>query len=67
MKSFLFISFIILVTTSNIPSLTEVMNYISSAINNNVKIKNIKVWALDNYWEHELIPSVSQYLFEEIE
>ena len=67
MKSFLFISFIILVTSSNIPSLTEVMNYISSAINSNVKIKNIKVWALENYWEHELIPSVSQYLFEEID
>ena len=67
MKWLLFISFIILVTSSNIPSLTEVMKYISSAINKNVKIKTIKVWALQNYWEHDLIPSVSQYLFEEIE
>lgn len=67
MKSILFISILILISTSEIPSLNEVMNYIVSITNNYIKIKKIKVWALENYWEHELVPSVSKYLFEDID
>ena len=67
MKSLLFIYFIILIKSSTIPTLEEVMDYFSTNANKFITIKNIKVWALENYWEHELIPSVSKYLFEEIE
>lgn len=66
MKYLIFIFLFILSTSSNIPTLEEVMNYISLIINKTIKIKNIKVWALENYWEHQLIPRKSKYLFEEI-
>ena len=48
------------------PIIQEVMNYVSSIINKKIRTKKIKVWALENFWEHELIPSVSKYLFEDI-
>ena len=68
MKCIVFILLLVL-TVSSIadPSLDEVMDYISSAINYNIDVRKIKVWALEDYWEHLLIPSVCQYLFEEIE
>ena len=66
MKSLLFISFFIAIITDD-PTLQEVMNYLVSVSNERVRIKSIKVWASENYWEHELIPSVSKYLFEDIE
>ena len=67
MNSFLFLSTLILISSSDDPTLEEVMNYLISVSNDRVRVKNIKVWALENYWEHELIPSVSKYLFEDIE
>ena len=67
MRAILFLSILILMSAINIPSLNDVMNYITSISNNKIKIKTIKVWALEQYWEHELIPSVSQYLFEDID
>ena len=68
MKSLLFISILILIACSEEePTLEEVMNYIESVANNRIRIKKIKVWALKNYWEHDLVPSVSKYLFEDIE
>ena len=67
MKILILTSILFLVLTSEIPSLQEVMNYISTITNKNIRIKKIKVWALKDYWEHELMPSVSKYLFEEIE
>ena len=67
MKSFLLILLFALLTSSDTtPSLTEVMDYISSVTNTKIKTKKIKVWALENNYEHELIPSVSLYLFEDI-
>jgi hypothetical protein len=68
MKSILLISFLVLIISStNDPSLYEVMDYISSSvINYKIKVKNIRVWALEDYYRHELIPSVSLYLFEDI-
>ena len=67
MNSFLFLSTLILISSSDDPTLEEVMNYLISVSNDRVRVKNIKVWALENYWEHELIPSVSKHLFEDIE
>ena len=66
MKFLIILSIFFLVKTSSTPTLDEVMTYVSSITNNKIKIKNIKVWALQDYWVHELIPSVSKYLFEEI-
>ena len=66
MKFLIILSIFFLVKTSSTPTLDEVMAYVSSITNNKIKIKNIKVWALQDYWVHELIPSVSKYLFEEI-
>ena len=66
MKFLIFTCLIILILASEIPSIQEVMNYISSITNKSIRIKKIKVWALQDYWEHELIPSVTKYLFEEI-
>ena len=67
MNSFLFLSALILISSSDDPTLEEVMNYLISVSNDRIRVKNIKVWALENYWKHELIPSVSKYLFEDIE
>ena len=62
----LFISFIIL-NNSQTPTKEEVMEYISTIVNKNCRIKDIKVWALTNTWDHQLKPSVAKYLFEEID
>ena len=35
-------------------------------INRNSRIKDIKVWNVDKYYEHQLKPSVAKYLFEDI-
>ena len=67
MKFLIILSIFFLIKTSSTPTIDEVMDYVSSITNNKIKIKNIKVWALQDYWVHELIPSVSKYLFEEIE
>ena len=67
MKIFVILSIFIMISTLETPTLQEVMNYVSSIINKNIRIKKIKVWALENFWEYELIPSVSKYLFEDIE
>ena len=66
MKFLIILSIFFLIKTSSTPTIDEVMDYVSSITNNKIKIKNIKVWALQDYWVHELIPSVSKYLFEEI-
>ena len=67
MKFIIFLSIFIIIATLKIPSLTEVMDFVASTINKSIKIKKMKVWAIPDYWEHELIPSVSKYLFEELE
>ena len=67
MKIFVILYIFIMISTLETPTLQEVMNYVSSIINKNIRIKKIKVWALENFWEYELIPSVSKYLFEDIE
>lgn len=66
MKLIAFIFILNIIISSSIPTLDEVMDYISSTLNKNIKIKKIKVWALEDYWIHELYPSVSKYLFEDI-
>ena len=67
MKFLIIVSVLYLIITSSIPTLEEVMNYVSSTINDKIQIKsNFKVWAGQDFWTHELIPSVSKYLFEEI-
>ena len=66
LNALLFISFIILIN-SQTPTKEEVMEYISTIVNKNCRIKDIKVWALTNTWDHQLKPSVSKYLFEEID
>ena len=68
MKSFLCVVLFVLMTSlSTDPSLLEVMNYISSVTNSIINITTIKVWATEDYYLHELLPSVCQYLFEEME
>ena len=68
MKSFLYVVLFVLITSlSTDPSLLEVMDYISSVTNSIINITTIKVWATEDYYLHELLPSVCQYLFEEIE
>ena len=62
----IFISFIISIN-DEIPTKEEVMEYISTIVNKNCRIKDIKVWAGTATWNHQLKPSVSQYLFEEID
>ena len=65
LNALLFISFLILIN-SQTPTKEEVMKYISTIVNEYCDIKEIKVWALKNTWDHQLKPSVAQYLFEEI-
>ena len=66
MKLLIIVSVLYLIITSSIPTLEEVMDFVSSTSNDKIKIRKIKVWALEDFWFHELIPSVSKYLFEEI-
>ena len=65
-KSLLFISLLILIN-SQIPTKEEVMEYISTIVNQYCLIKDIKVWAIKDTWDHQLKPSVAKYLFEEID
>jgi N-acetylmuramoyl-L-alanine amidase CwlA len=65
-KTLLFISLLILINSQNVTK-EEVMEYISTIVNKKCNIKDIKVWALENYYEHQLKPSVAKYLFEDID
>ena len=64
-KSLLFISFILLIN-SQTPTKEEVMEYISTIVNQYCHIKDINVWGGIYKWEHQLKPSVAKYLFEDI-
>ena len=66
LNTLLFISLLILINTQT-PTKEEVMEYISTIVNQNCLIKDIKVWALKDTWDHQLKPSVAKYLFEEID
>ena len=66
LNALLFISLLILINTQT-PTKEEVMEYISTIVNQNCLIKDIKVWALKDTWDHQLKPSVAKYLFEEID
>ena len=66
-KLVLFMASIILTSTnSETPSLEEVMDYISTIVNKKSDIKDIRVWAMEKSYNHQLKPSVAKYLFEEI-
>ena len=66
-KLVLFMASIILTSTnSETPSLEEVMDYISTIVNKKSDIKDIRVWALEQSYNHQLKPSVAKYLFEDI-
>ena len=66
LTALLYISLLILINSQNVTK-EEVMEYISTIVNKKSNIKDIKVWALKNYWEHQLKPSVAKYLFEDID
>ena len=67
LKTIFFIMSLILISNTSVnPSLDEVMEYISTIVNKKSNIKDIKVWGGTATWNHQLRPSVSKYLFEEI-
>ena len=67
LKIALFISSLILINSNlETPSLEEVMDYISTIVNKKSDIKDIRVWALEQSYNHQLKPSVAKYLFEDI-
>ena len=66
-KIVLFILSLILIKSNlETPSLEEVMDYISTIVNKKSDIKDIRVWALEQSYNHQLKPSVAKYLFEDI-
>ena len=65
-KFYLFATLLILMSSSSNSSLEEVMEYISTIVNEKSDIKDIKVWAGTLFYEHNLKPSVAKYLFEDI-
>ena len=65
-KFFLFTTLLILMASSANPSLEEVMNYISTIVNEKSEIRDIKVWGGSLFYDHNLKPSVIKYLFEDI-
>ena len=66
-KIVLFILSLILINSNlETPSLEEVMDYISTIVNKKSDIKDIRVWALEQSYNHQLKPSVAKYLFEDI-
>ena len=67
LKIVLFILSLILINSNlETPSLEEVMDYISTIVNKKSDIKDIRVWALEQSYNHQLKPSVAKYLFEDI-
>jgi len=66
LKLYLFISFLLLFTYSANPSLEEVMDYVSTIVNEKSRINDIKVWGGEANYNHNLKPSVAKYLFEDI-
>ena len=67
LKIVLFISSLILISSNlETPSLEEVMDYISTIVNKKSDIKDIRVWAMEKSYNHQLKPSVAKYLFEDI-
>ena len=65
-KYFLFTTLLILMASSTNPSLEEVMNYISTIVNEKSEIRDIKVWGGSLFYDHNLKPSVIKYLFEDV-
>ena len=66
-KIVLFILSLILINSNlETPSLEEVIDYISTIVNKKSDIKDIRVWALEQSYNHQLKPSVAKYLFEDI-
>ena len=66
LKLYIFTLFFFIATSKENPSLEEVMDYVSSIVNEKSMIKDIKVWVLEATWNHNLKPSVAKYLFEDI-
>ena len=52
---------------SNTPSVNTVMNFISSQLFPEIRPRYITVYTTSGDWDYLFIPSVSKYLFEEIE
>ena len=65
LKGVLFIA-LILSINSSVPTINDVMEYISTIVNKYSKIKDIKVWAGEANYDHQLKPSVAKYLFEDV-
>jgi hypothetical protein len=61
LKLYIFTLFFFLATSKENPSLEEVMDYVSSIVNEKSMIKDIKVWAFEATWNHNLKPSVAKY------
>ena len=51
----------------NAPSINSVMTYISSQLLPDIRPRNITVFTTSEDWSYQLIPSVSKYLFEDLE
>ena len=60
LKGVLFIA-LILSINSSVPTINDVMEYISTIVNKYSKIKDIKVWAGEANYDHQLKPSVAKY------
>ena len=65
LKGVLFIA-LILSINSSVPTINDVMEYITTIVNKYSKIKDIKVWAGEANYDHQLKPSVAKYLFEDV-
>ena len=50
-----------------VPSLNSVMDYISSQLHPDIRPRQITVYNEGGNWEYVLIPSVSKYLFEDLD
>lgn len=64
---FLIVNILSLFSIISSQELKEVMHYVKSINIDTIKSQNIKVVGWDLVWPHELMPSVSKYLFEEID
>ena len=72
-KKLISITIFLLMISSNIslksdtPSVNTVMNFISSQLFPEIRPRHITVYTTSGDWDYLFIPSVSKYLFEEIE
>ena len=67
MRALILVTLLIFISSLEVPGPEEVKSFVKSTINKKVRIRTINVWAIKQNYKHDLVPSVSTYLFEDLD